>query len=188
MGKITVVTGGARSGKSSYAEQIAKGIGLDEKVLYIATAIAFDEEMQDRVNKHKEARPKHWETYEGFENLHDIILEKGDKYNTILLDCITVMITNIMFNNGKFDEYNITQEVLDEIESSVTDQLEKLLASANEKKTHLIMVTNEVGSSVVPEAKLARVFRDLAGRANQLIAKGAHEVYLLVSGIPVKIK
>lgn len=186
MGKIIVVTGGARSGKSRYSEQLAKELG--ERVLYIATATIFDVEMKERVKKHKESRPNHWSTYEGFKDLHKVILSDGGNYHGVLLDCVTVMLTNIMFDHEDFNENNISLDVMGEIEFKVMNQLDYLIEAARHKKVPLILVTNELGSGIVPEGKLGRVFRDLAGRANQFIAKKADEVYLLVSGIPVKIK
>lgn len=186
MGKVTVVTGGSRSGKSGYAEKLAKDTG--EKVLYIATAIPFDDEMQVRIKMHKESRPDYWDTYEGFKDLNEVVLAKGDKYNAILLDCVTVLITNIMFSSEGFHEENINHSKMEEIERTIIAELEKLIDATNQRKTQLILVTNEVGSGVVPESKLGRVFRDLAGRVNQFIAKRADNVYFLVSGIPMKIK
>lgn len=96
MGKIILITGGARSGKSSYAENMAKVYG--EKVLYIATAIPYDEEMRERIMKHKEARPANWHTYEGYKNLKSVFEKNDLNFEVVLLDCITVMVTNLMFD------------------------------------------------------------------------------------------
>jgi len=185
-GKIVLVTGGARSGKSSYSEELAKKLG--EKILYLATAIPFDEEMVDRIKRHKESRPNQWVTHEGFKDLHKVVLSQGKDYDGILLDCITVMFTNILFNYPGFDEDNIQMDILDEIQNIITDQLKCLIEAARNMGITLIMVTNEVGSGIVPERELGRVFRDMAGRTNQIIAHECDEVHFLVSGIPIKVK
>ncbi len=186
MGKTIVITGGARSGKSGFSENLAKTLG--DKILYIATAIPFDGEMKDRVKRHRDSRPNQWDTHEGFKDLHKIVLAHGSAYGGILLDCVTVMLTNMMFDHGEFDENDIRLDVMDEIQHRVNEQLLLLIEAAEKTKVPLILVTNEVGSGIVPETKIGRVFRDLAGRTNQLIAQRASEVYLLVSGIPVKVK
>ncbi|WP_350342825.1 bifunctional adenosylcobinamide kinase/adenosylcobinamide-phosphate guanylyltransferase [Proteinivorax tanatarense] len=182
--KITMVTGGARSGKSSFSEQLAKEFG--EKILYLATSIAFDEEMKKRIKEHKKNRPSYWKTHEGYKDLHKAL--KKDTYDGVLLDCITVMISNLLLYNSDFNEDSIEIEVLDDIEDQIVKQVNFLIDTAIEVNTNLILVTNEVGSGIVPEHKLGRVFRDMAGRINQIIAKRADEVYLVVSSIPVKIK
>jgi len=186
MGKIILVTGGARSGKSTYAEELAKNSG--ENIMYIATAIPFDEEMEDRIKKHQESRPSEWFTYEGYKDLDIILNEKGDNFQGVLLDCVTVMTTNNIFEYPEFDENNIEIAMLDKIQDFIKNEFIKLIDVAKQKNLTLIMVTNELGSGLVPESSLGRAFRDIAGRINQIIAKQADEVYLLVAGIPVKIK
>ncbi|WP_129596151.1 bifunctional adenosylcobinamide kinase/adenosylcobinamide-phosphate guanylyltransferase [Anaerophilus nitritogenes] len=184
-GKITLVTGGARSGKSSYAENLAKtSKGL---VAYLATAIAFDEGMKDRIKKHRDLRPSEWTTYEGYKDLYKIIGEIGTKHKTILLDCVTIMTTNLMFECEE-DWENISHEKIDEVENYIQDQMIKLIEEIKKNNIWGIMVTNEVGMGIVPENRMSRIFRDIAGRINQMIAKKADEVYFTVSGIPMKIK
>ncbi len=186
MGKIILITGGARSGKSSYAEEKAKKIG--SKVMYIATAVPFDSEMKDRIRKHQIRRPENWVTYEGYENLYKIIDEVGQNYQCVILDCVTVMITNIMFNYPGFSVNKLDFSIINKIEEHIMNQIYKLMEKAKEKNITLLMVTNEVGSGIVPNSKVGRVFRDIAGRVNQVTAKQAQEVYFLVSGLPMKIK
>lgn len=186
MGKVIVVTGGVRSGKSSYAENLARNLGIS--IMYIATAIPYDEEMRDRIKLHKMFRPASWTTYEGYKELYKVIETLDAKYDGILLDCVTIMITNLMFEYPRFDENNISQDLMDELTDYVTDEFRKLIMIAKKKNIPLIMVTNEIGWGVVPESKLGRVFRDLSGKINQIIAKEAETVYLLVSGIPLRIK
>jgi adenosylcobinamide kinase / adenosylcobinamide-phosphate guanylyltransferase len=185
MGRITLITGGARSGKSSYAEKVAAG--LSENVLYIATAVAFDLEMEDRIAAHKKSRPEAWDTYEGYKDLDKIIAD-ANCYDVILLDCVTVMLTNLLWEYPGMDFETPSQVVLAEAEEYVKSEFHKLLKSAEGYQGSMIMVTNELGSGLVPEAPIARSFRDIAGRVNQQIAAHCNEVYLTVCGIPIQIK
>lgn len=196
MGKLCLVTGGARSGKSRFAEKMARD--LNESVLYIATSIVFDEEMKDRVKKHRAQRPKSWETFEGYKNLGPVVLNTKNKHKGILLDCATIMMTNLLFDivGTTFDDARdaaniteiITNERLAEIEAKVIKEFEAFINAVEETNLTAIVVTNEIGFGVVPETVLGRVFRDIAGRVNQYIASRAEEVYLVVCGIEMKIK
>lgn len=185
MGKITLVTGGARSGKSNYAEKLA--LSREGNVLYIATSIPFDQEMEDRIKKHKERRPANWYTYEGYKDLWKVY-ERDLAVNTILLDCVTIMITNLMFDLTEENIEELKNDEIDSIEKRIIDQIKGFLDTARSNEPELILVTNEVGYGIVPENKLARIFRDMAGRINQYIASRADEVYLVVCGIPMKVK
>ena len=177
---ITLVTGGARSGKSRFAE----GKYLDKgDVVYIATSRIWDEEMQERVNHHQESRPDKWRTYEGNYNLIEAI---GNEKH-YLLDCITVLTSNIMFDVTKDNEY-IDFELQREVEDKVIGEITSLVNLINSKGYFLTLVTNEVGLSIVPENHISRVFRDIQGRVNQRMAALSQEVYLVCCGIPVKIK
>ena len=181
---IIYVTGGARSGKSRFAEKLADE---SKEKLYIATAILFDEEMKSRAEKHKLDRGDSWETFEGYRNLDKVLSENSCK-ESILLDCITTMVTNIMFEDGEKDWERITKDELDELERKVTSEIDKLLSEGEKFRGNLIIVSNEVGMGLVPEYPLGRHFRDIAGRVNQIIAEKADAGYFLVSGIPMKIK
>lgn len=182
MKELVLVTGGARSGKSTFAEQY-----LHERfkqVLYIATAIPYDEEMKDRIKKHQQQRPDHWTTYEGHRQLGQVVSESQSE--AILLDCITILVTNLLFDHlGEKAIEDVDEKGL---EASIRNEIRALLDGVKEYKGTIVMVTNELGSGLVPEHKLGRVFRDIAGRVNQMIAKEADKVYLAVSGIPVQIK
>ncbi|WP_234121933.1 bifunctional adenosylcobinamide kinase/adenosylcobinamide-phosphate guanylyltransferase [Clostridium hydrogenum] len=175
---ITLVTGGARSGKSSFAENIYKG---KKDVVYIATSRAEDVEMKERVKKHKSGRPDFWRTYEG---TYDIEKAVGSEENYIL-DCITVLTSNVMFDMSK-DLERISGELEKNIEDRVVEIIEKLIKKSADK--NIVMVTNEVGSSIVPENHIARVFRDIAGRVNQRVAALSDEVYVVFCGISLKLK
>lgn len=182
MGKIILVTGGCRSGKSEYAEALLKD---KDDVLYIATAKAIDDEMENRIEKHQKRRNQKWGTYEGFKNL-DSVIEKTDK-GSILLDCITIMMTNLLFEEER-DFDTMSMEEVDEILKGIKMQVEKTIKKAKELNKTLVMVTNEVGYGLVPEYKLSRIFRDVAGAVNKHIASISDEVYLSVCGIPMKVK
>lgn len=186
MGKRILVTGGARSGKSSFAEGLAKA--AEGNILYIATAIAFDEEMKLRIKKHKESRPKEWQTYEGFKGLDEIIINKSSSTKCVLIDCITIMVTNLLFDSIGLDNEYPTTEDFEIAEEKIKQEVQRLLVALDSTNTDAIIVTNELGMGIVPENKLARAYRDIAGRVNRQIAESCDEVYIVVCGIPVKIK
>lgn len=177
---ITLVTGGARSGKSTYAEN---KYGDMEDVVYIATSRIWDEEMGERIELHQKTRPSKWRTYEGNYNL----IEAIGKERHYLLDCLTVLTSNIMFDLTKDNEY-IDFELQRQVEDTVIEEISNLIDQITSKGYELTIVTNEVGYSIVPDNHVSRVFRDIQGRVNQRIAALSHEVYLVCCGIPVKIK
>lgn len=177
---ISLITGGARSGKSSYGESLYKGL---EDVVYIATSKVYDHEMKERIELHRNSRPREWRTFEANYDLTDAI---GVEQN-YFLDCITVLSSNILFDCTKDIEY-IDYELQKRVEDTVVGELSKLIDEINNKGYNLILITNEVGDSIVPEHHISRVFRDIQGRINQRIAAMADQVYLVCCGIPVKIK
>lgn len=177
---ITLITGGARSGKSTYGESLYKNL---TDVAYIATAKIYDKEMEERIKLHRNSRPGEWRTFEGNYNLVQAI---GNEKN-YLLDCITVLSSNILFDLSKDREY-IDYILQEQVESTIINELMNLIDEINNKGYNLILITNEVGNSIVPEHHLSRVFRDIQGRINQRIAMISDRVYLVCCGIPVKIK
>ena len=187
MAHLILVTGGARSGKSSFAENYIKSI--DGKTLYIATAIAFDDEMKERIRKHQSVRPKNWDTYEGFEHLDQIIEEKDSQYTSLLLDCVTLWVTNLLFKYLKTEDYDsLTQEEINKVEQDILTEVSKMIEMLKRTSIEAVLVTNELGSSLVPENKLGRIFRDIQGRINQQLGNTCDEVYLVVCGQSIKIK
>ncbi len=184
--KIILVTGGARSGKSSFAEKLITDLG--EKIAYIATAVPFDEGMKDRIKKHRESRPKDWTTYEIYKDIYKHIEDISKEHDAVLLDCITILVTNLMLENHDIDWDNADWEKIDEIEVNIKNQIELLIKNLRNSKMACVIVTNELGMGIVPENRLSRIFRDIAGRINQYVASNSDEAYLAVSGIPVKIK
>ena len=177
---IYLITGGARSGKSTFAESLFKE---REDVVYIASSRIYDKEMEERINLHKQSRPVIWRTYEGNYDLKDAI----GREKAYLLDCITVLTSNIMFDVTGSSDY-IDYELQQKVEDKVIHEVEGLIRSISDLKGDLVLVTNEVGDSIVPEHHVSRVFRDIQGRVNQRLAKLSDQVYLVCCGIPVKIK
>lgn len=182
MGKIVLVTGGSRSGKSTFAEKILEG---KDNVLYIATAKVTDEEMKKRIEIHKKSRNQKWSTYEGFKNLDKILEKDNNKY--VMLECIGTMVTNLMFDkNIDFD--TISLEEIAKLEKEIKDEVKKVITTAKEKDKELIIVTNEVGWSIVPGYRLGRIFSDILGHVNQYIGSLSDEAYMVACGFPIKLK
>lgn len=172
MSKVIMVTGGSRSGKSVLAEQKAVEFGK-RSVLYMATAIPVDDDMKERIRIHQERRDPEWGTYEGYRGLGDVVRET--EKNTILLDCVTVLITNIVFEEER-DFDTISKEEIADLEADVMRELGNIIKGARDGNKTLIMVTNELGMSMVSSYRLGRIFTDMAGKANQLIASLSDEV------------
>ena len=185
MGSLTLVTGGARSGKSSFAEEFIAKRG--QNIGYIATARAFDAEMEDRIAKHRLQRPSSWQTFEAPTDPAQTLVEQGNQFDALLLDCMTVMITNrILGHEIDWDRPAVSQ--LNAIEADILEQISRLIEAAQASQADLVVVTNEVGYGIVPSVPLSRFFRDCAGRVNQRMAAAAAEVYLVVAGIPMQVK
>lgn len=179
MGKIILVTGGARSGKSSFAEKLALKLG-DGRAAYIATAQIFDDEMNFRVKLHQSRRGTNWQTFEAPFNAAEKISVAAETFDAILFDCVTLYVSNFLCTSAVINE----QILYDELRGLI----QKLIDAAKTSNATTIFVTNEVGSGIVPENKLARRFRDLAGIANQMLASEAEKVFLTVAGLAVDVK
>lgn len=181
---MILITGGARSGKSRHGERLAQGMA--ERVLYIATSMIFDDEMAERVKHHQLSRPAHWRTVEAWRDLSETISADNDPQEAILLECITTLISNLLFDfvgDTPQDSWDYAA-----IEAHIDAHITRLLAACAACPSPVVLVTNEVGMGIVPENRLARHFRDIAGRVNQRLAEQAEQVWLVVSGIGVKIK
>lgn len=183
-GKTILVTGGARSGKSTFAEQYAAAGG--KKVVYIATAAGDDGEMCRRIAEHRKRRPPQFDTVEEPFYPHHV-LEKGNEDTLFLLDCLTLLLTNHLLKSGEMEREDDPSFWFAQA-AAVLQYVELLMDSAARCPADVIIVTNEVGLGLVPENLLGRIFRDLAGKANQLVAAGADEVWLMVCGIAQQIK
>jgi len=165
---LVLITGGARGGKSSFAQTQAWALGQD-RVSLIATAQPLDEEMRSRIAKHQSERPATWQTLE--EPLEVAQALRRAQNQVVVLDCLTLWVSNLLLAGR-----------------GVASEVEHLLAVYTETGKALLVVTNEVGWGIVPENPLARRYRDLLGAANRRIAEQADTVYLLVAGIPLRIK
>lgn len=174
-GKLVLVTGAARSGKSYFAEKLAAE--WSGQVTYIATCVPGDDEMRDRVARHQDRRPSAWLTIEEPIDPSRVIQEVDQTGQVILLDCLTLLVSNWTF---QYDELPDEEKILDKIS--------ELAIVSREARSHIIVVTNEVGWGIVPGDPLSRLYRDIIGRANQVIASHADQVFLTVAGIPVDIK
>ena len=185
MSKIILVTGGARSGKSSYGEKLLKK--LDGKKGYIATAVAFDDGMKNRIKKHKAMRPDKWKTYELHYNISNHIEKISKKCDSLILDCITVFISNIFYKeNINWDK--ISNDEIDILERKISKEIELIIKKTKQYNLNLIIITNEIGSGIVPANKHTRVYRDIVGRINQNIARLSNKAYTCISGIPIQLK
>ena len=191
MGKLILVLGGARSGKSTYAEGRAQELGGD-KVLYAATSEVTDEEMRQRIQKHQGSRPTGWRTLEAPRDVAAAIRGQAGDAGAIIVDCLTVLVANLLVKaTGPYDDpfADPVEDPYDEaIEAAIIAEVEALAGCAEHLPADLIVVSNEVGLGVVPPYELARAYRDVLGRANQLVARRADEVILLVAGIPMQVK
>ena len=185
MSKIVLVTGGARSGKSSFAEKLC--IDRNNSTAYIATSVPFDGEMKYRVKKHQKSRPHDWKTYEIYKDVYSIIKNISKNHKTVILDCITLLVNNLMFTYD-IDLENATSEEINNMEEYIKEQIIMLFNEVKNTDLYFVNVTNELGMGIVPNNKLSRVYADIVGRINQYISSISDEVYFVVSGIPMKIK
>ncbi|WP_446899849.1 bifunctional adenosylcobinamide kinase/adenosylcobinamide-phosphate guanylyltransferase [Clostridium sp. LBM24168] len=179
---MILITGGSRSGKSNFAEKMLLN---ENDVLYIATSIATDEDMEERIKIHRLRRNPKWHTYEGYRKLGNVI--KNGKYEYILIECIGTLVTNIMFEvHRDFD--TITNYEIHKLEKDIFDEIKDIILAAKESKSEVIFITNEVGLGLVPEYRLGRIFSDILGRVNQFMADNSNEVYIVFCGSPLKLK
>ncbi len=184
MSKCILITGGIRSGKSRFAQELAKKAG--GKVLFIATAEGRDEEMRERIEKHKRERPAGWRTVEAAINLVDKIKQELLDSNIVILDCLNMLISNILDSHvSPVDMDNVSYQKL---EKQIDSEIRDLEQCMQESKATFIIVSNEVGMGLVSLNKLGRYYQDLLGTANQRLSQFSGEVYLVISGIPVRIK
>lgn len=169
MGRIVLILGGARSGKSRFAEKL--GDALPGRHIYIATAQAFDDEMTQRIARHRADRADHWQTAECPLALHEAVQEHDGADRVILVDCLTLWLTNVMLESHDV--------------AAARDKLAGLLPQV---RGTLMLVSNEVGQGIVPDNALARRFRDEAGWLNQALAQAADEVWFVTAGISQRLK
>jgi adenosylcobinamide kinase/adenosylcobinamide-phosphate guanylyltransferase len=170
--RVILVLGGVRSGKSQYAQDLAT---RGRRVAFLATAEARDDDMRQRIARHRRERPATWTTFETPLALEDALDQCGDQFDTILIDCLTVWTSNLMEQEGDRSD-------------RVLAHADRLAQTLRQSSATVILVSNEVGSGIVPDNEMARAYRDLLGWINQRIAAAADEVILLVAGCPLMIK
>lgn len=177
--RVVFITGGARSGKSSFA--LSEASKISGQKAYIATAESLDGEMDERIRKHRAERGNEWETLEEPVAMPSLIQRVSRRYSVLLVDCLTLWLSNIIGSRPGNAQPLVEEEI-----SRFVRVLSDFKGST--ARSSLYVVSNEVGMGIVPDNRLARFFRDMAGRLNQEVAGVADEVYLVVSGIPLKVK
>ncbi|NWJ95134.1 MAG: bifunctional adenosylcobinamide kinase/adenosylcobinamide-phosphate guanylyltransferase [Chloroflexi bacterium] len=204
---ISLILGGARSGKSNFAEKLAHQRSGEQGVLYVATLQPYDDEMQGRILRHQESRPKSWRTVEAPYALASSLFVNLQNEKLALIDCLTLWTSNLILQEGMQTANNGIQEDdlaspiepqeplpgqtqfnYRRIETDIITELELVVTEARQRNLGLIMVSNEVGMGLVPPYLLGRAYRDLLGRVNQRLAVLTDEVFLVVAGIPVDLK
>lgn len=180
-GKLTLILGGARSGKSRRAEMMAAETGGE--VLYVATAEPYDEEMRERIEAHQASRPGTWQTLEAPLEVGERIQRAEPEPDVVLLDCITLLANNVFGRDSAEDPESVQRG-----EMRLEREIDALLQARRGSKAHWILVSNEVGLGIVPPYPLGRAYRDALGRANQRLAEAADEVLFMVAGLPMVVK
>lgn len=171
-GSVTLVLGGARSGKSRYAQQLAE---QSRHVVFVATAKASDEEMRAKIERHREDRPKEWLTVEEPLDLPKVLAEQELESEVIIVDCLTIFAANLLEAEGEDND-------------AIEHRVEELCEALRVSQRAVVLVSNEVGSGVVPAYPLGRRYRDLLGEINQKVARVADDVVLMVAGLPLALK
>ena len=177
--QLIFLLGGARAGKSHYAETWAREHG--RRVLFVATAQARDDDMATRIAEHRAKRPASWQTLEAPRQVPQRITHCAIPHDTLLLDCLTLMTSNLLLDLPE----STTQE---DANQAILREIDALLEVYERSEATWLVVSNEVGMGVVPPSRLGVLFRDMLGRANQRVAERADEVILLVAGLPWKLK
>lgn len=180
MAKLVLILGGVRSGKSRFAQDLAQKISGDD-VLFVATAEAGDAEMSRRIQIHRTSRPATWPTLEAAHDVGARIQQTVDNRQTILIDCLTLLVSNVLLSCGDLPDPNIAEQRVDA-------EIKGLLAACDQRQGTVIIVSGEVGLGVVPESSLGRLYRDLLGWANQAVAARSDATYLMVAGLPMELK
>jgi adenosylcobinamide kinase / adenosylcobinamide-phosphate guanylyltransferase len=172
--ELVLILGGVRSGKSRYAQQLASEIG--NRVLFLATAGAGDDEMKQRIARHKSSRPASWRTIEEQMDIASALRKNSAHADAVIIDCVTVWLSNMLMHNEKLSE------------QEMTNAIDSFINTYEHGEASYIIVSGEVGMGIVPEHPLGRIFRDYLGLANQRLAGKADRVVLMVAGIPVDVK
>ena len=181
--KSTLLLGGARSGKSHFAQALA--FKSDQPVLFVATAEPGDEEMRQRIEEHRKVRPSTWQTLEVTTHIGRQIAQEIGPAQTVIVDCVTLLVSNIFAQHGDPNSESVDASL---IEREVVADINELIDCLDRINARFIIVTSEVGLGLVPPNRLGRLYRDFLGRANQMLAQRVDEVYLITAGMPLRIK
>ena len=173
--RLTLILGGVRAGKSTYAQELAGGGG---RVLFVATAEPGDREMAARIQAHRESRPAEWDTLEEPLDLAERLARLSDRYDTVLLDCLTLWVSNLLLRGDGHGAASV----------DIPTEARRLLEAYAAGTSSWIVVSNEVGLGVVPPTELGRAYADELGRVNQMVAAAAGVVYFMVAGLPLTLK
>ncbi len=180
MARIVLLLGGARSGKSRFAQQLAERIG-GASVLFVATAEASDLEMASRIEAHRNSRPRAWEILEKPIGVASALAAAPDRYQAVVIDCLTLLASNVILSC----EHPVDAKAA---EKRMRQETDALITACRQRQGAIFIVSNEVGEGLVPDNRLGRIFRDVLGMTNQTVAAGADAVYLMVAGLPVEVK
>ena len=172
MKEFVFIVGGARSGKSRHAQEIAKLRG--GKVAFLATCLARDNEMKERISQHKKSRPRQWKVIEAPNDLRSALRGLGHRFDTVIIDCLGLFVSNLLLDGQK--------------EEKIKGKIEAIAKTLRKAKYSSIVVSNEVGGGIVPDNALARQFRDVVGISNQIMSRSADTVYIMQAGMPTKLK
>jgi adenosylcobinamide kinase/adenosylcobinamide-phosphate guanylyltransferase len=172
--RCILILGGVRSGKSQFAQKLAQESG--KRVLFVATAQALDQEMNSRIEEHRKVRPPTWQTLEATCLLGPRIEKELGDAELVIIDCLTLLLSNLVTGADSG------------IEQRVQAEMDELIECMNQVSADFIIVSNEVGSGIVPDSRQGRIYRDLLGKVNQMMAQRADEVYVMFAGIPVRMK
>lgn len=177
-----LILGGVRSGKSRFAQEMALRLG--DRVLFVATGEALDEEMRQRIEEHKRIRPPGWRTVEIATGVGRKIREEIGDAQVVIVDCLTLLVSNVIGWYGN-DPEQLNPELVD---NRLAVEIDELVGCIEDSAATFILVSNEVGMGLVPENRLGRLYRDLLGKANQVLAEHADCVYFMLSGMPLRLK
>ncbi len=180
-GTCILILGGARSGKSRFALDVAADLG--EKVLFVATAEAHDEEMRLKIEEHKKNRPSAWRTLEVPVHVGKAMRAEVGGVDVAIVDCVTLLVANVLLSCGEPEQVDA-----DEARAKVSTEIDELVECIDTTDTNYVVVSNEVGLGLVPDTHVGRIYRDLLGWSNQELARRADRVYLLVAGLPMLVK
>ena len=177
-----LILGGARSGKSRFAREMASG--FSDRVLFVATGEALDEEMRQRIEEHKRERPPNWRTLETPTGVGRRTREEIGDAQVVIVDCLTLLVANVIGYGGDNQEWVAAKAVQEKLNIEIGE----LIGCIDDSTATFILVSNEVGMGLVPENRLGRLYRDLLGMVNQILAQRADQVYFMLSGIPLSLK